>query len=293
MGIQLPQLMRKISKRSNPRTKKRTMTSAKKQSAYAKKQSMYMRRRIFVGVVAVLILVLAIFCVVSISKGFSAISSEIFKTHNVNIARKAVPDPRPASLTRPCTGKDLRLELSAKSQNVPMGGSVDFKANLIFVGTGSCLVNAAPDHLILAISDSSGSNANIANDKNSANKKDSKSKGNKSKDSKSRDSSSKDSSSNSGKNKSEKDTKDTKDTKDSNSTDIWRSDVCPVIDKPLLMAQGDHFDKKFTWDTNATRGVGCVDKDNMPKVNRGPYVVRIFQKDIPGLQSDSIVVNVN
>lgn len=290
MGIQLPQLMRNVSKRSNPRTKKRTMTSAKKQSAYAKKQSMYMRRRIFVGVVAVLILALAIFCVVSISNGFSAISSEIFKTHNVDIARKAVPDPRPASLTRPCTGKDLRLELSAKSQNVPMGGSVDFKANLIFVGTGSCLVNAAPDHLILAISDSSGSNANSANDKNSANKKDSKSKGSKSKDSKSKDNSAKDSSSNSGKNKSEKDTKDTK---DSNSTDIWRSDVCPVVDKPLLMAQGDHFDKKFTWDTNATRGVGCVDKDNMPKVNRGPYVVRIFQKDIPGLQSDSIVVNVN
>lgn len=290
MGMQLPQLMRNISKRSNPRTKKRTMTSAKKQSAYAKKQSMYMRRRIFVGVVAVLILALAIFCVVSISKGFSAISSEIFKTHNVDIARKAVPDPRPASLTRPCTGKDLRLELSAKSQNVPMGGSVDFKANLIFVGTGSCLVNAAPDHLILAISDSSGSNANSANDKNSANKKNSKSKGSKSKDSKSKDNSAKDSSYNSGKNKSEKDTKDTKDT---NSTDIWRSDVCPVVDKPLLMAQGDHFDKKFTWDTNATRGVGCVDKDNMPKVNRGPYVVRIFQKDIPGLQSDSIVVNVN
>lgn len=290
MGIQLPQLMRKISKRSNPRTKKRTMASAKKQSAYAKKQSMYMRRRIFVGVVAVLILVLAIFCVVSISKGFSAISGEIFKTHNVDIARKAVPDPRPASLTRPCTSKDLRLELSAKSQNVPMGGSVDFKANLIFVGTGSCLVNAAPDHLILAISDSSGSNANSANGKNSAKKKDSKSKDSKSKDNKSKDNSAKDNSANSGKNKSEKDAKDTK---DSNSTDIWRSDVCPVIDKPLLMAQGDHFDKKFTWDTDATRGVGCVDKDNMPKVNRGPYVVRIFQKDIPGLQSDSIVVNVN
>lgn len=290
MGMQLPQLMRKISKRSNPRTKKRTMASAKKQSAYAKKQSMYMRRRIFVGVVAVLILALAIFCVVSISKGFSAISSEIFKTHNVDIARKAVPDPRPASLTRPCTSKDLRLELSAKSQNVPMGGSVDFKANLIFVGTGSCLVNAAPDHLILAISDSSGSNANSANGKNIAKKKDSKSKDNKSKDNKSKDNSAKDNSANSGKNKSEKDAKDTK---DSNSTDIWRSDVCPVIDKPLLMAQGDHFDKKFTWDTDATRGVGCVDKDNMPKVNRGPYVVRIFQKDIPGLQSDSIVVNVN
>ncbi len=282
--------MRKISKRSNPRTKKRTMASAKKQSAYAKKQSMYMRRRIFVGVVAVLILALAIFCVVSISKGFSAISGEIFKTHNVDIARKAVPDPRPASLTRPCTSKDLRLELSAKSQNVPMGGSVDFKANLIFVGTGSCLVNAAPDHLILAISDSSGSNANSANGKNIAKKKDSKSKDNKSKDNKSKDNSAKDNSANSGKNKSEKDAKDTK---DSNSTDIWRSDVCPVIDKPLLMAQGDHFDKKFTWDTDATRGVGCVDKDNMPKVNRGPYVVRIFQKDIPGLQSDSIVVNVN
>ncbi len=277
--------MRKISKRSNPRTKKRTMASAKKQSAYAKKQSMYVRRRIFVGVVAVLILALAIFCVVSISKGFSAISGEIFKTHNVDIARKAVPDPRPASLTRPCTSKDLRLELSAKSQNVPMGGSVDFKANLIFVGTGSCLVNAAPDHLILAISDSSGSNANSVNGKSSEKKKDSKSK-----DSKSKDNKSKDNSANSGKNKSEKDTKDTK---DSNSTDIWRSDVCPVIDKPLLMAQGDHFDKKFTWDTDATRGVGCVDKDNMPKVNRGPYVVRIFQKDIPGLQSDSIVVNVN
>ena len=290
MGIQLPQLMRKISKRSNPRTKKRTMASDKKQSAYAKKQSMYMRRRIFVGVVAVLILALAIFCVVSISKGFSAISGEIFKTHNVDIARKAVPDPRPASLTRPCTSKDLRLELSAKSQNVPMGGSVDFKANLIFVGTGSCLVNAAPDHLILAISDSSGSNANSANGKNIAKKKDSKSKDNKSKDNKSKDNSAKDNSANSGKNKSEKDAKDTK---DSNSTDIWRSDVCPVIDKPLLMAQGDHFDKKFTWDTDATRGVGCVDKDNMPKVNRGPYVVRIFQKDIPGLQSDSIVVNVN
>ena len=74
--------------------------------------------------------------------------------------------------------------------------------------------------------------------------------------------------------------------------DIWRSDVCVAPSKPLLMTQGDHFDEKFTWDTNATRGVGCTEKDNMPKVDRGSYLVRLYHKNISGLHSDSLVVNV-
>ena len=239
--------------RDTRRTKKRVMSESEK-------HAMYVRRRIFVGVIALFVLVIACFCVFSIAKGISYLSSGLFSFHEVNISRKSVPDPRSASLTRDCTSQDLRLELSAKNQNVPMGGSLDFTARIIFVGKGSCLVDASNNSLVMAISDTNSSDT--------------------SKD-ESKDNSDEGTTENSDKNSDEE-----------NKNDIWRSDVCVAPSKPLLMTQGDHFDEKFTWDTNATRGVGCTEKDNMPKVDRGSYLVRLYHKNISGLHSDSLVVNV-
>lgn len=254
--------------RDTRRTKKRVMSESEK-------HAMYVRRRIFVGVIALFVLVIACFCVFSIAKGISYLSSGLFSFHEVNISRKSVPDPRPASLTRDCTSQDLRLELSSKNQNVAMGGSLDFTARIIFVGKGSCLVDASNNSLVMAISDTNSS------DTSKDESKDNSDEGTTENSDKNSDKNSEDLSKNSDKNSDEE-----------NKNDIWRSDVCVAPSKPLLMTQGDHFDEKFTWDTNATRGVGCTEKDNMPKVDRGSYLVRLYHKNISGLHSDSLVVNV-
>lgn len=250
--------------RDTRRTKKRVMSESEK-------HAMYVRRRIFVGVIASFVLVIVCFCVFSIAKGISDLSSGLFSFHEVNISRKSVPDPRPASLTRDCTSQDLRLELSSKNQNVSMGGSLDFTARIIFVGKGSCLVDASNNSLVMAISDTNSSDT--------------------SKD-KSEDNSDKGTTENSDKNSEDLSKNSDKNSDEENKNDIWRSDVCVAPGKPLLMTQGDHFDEKFTWDTNSTRGVGCTEKDNMPKVDRGSYLVRLYHKNISGLHSDSLVVNV-
>lgn len=254
--------------RDTRRTKKRVMSESEK-------HAMYVRRRIFVGVIASFVLVIACFCVFSIAKGISDLSGGLFSFHEVNISRKSVPDPRPASLTRDCTSQDLRLELSSKNQNVSMGGSLDFTARIIFVGKGSCLVDASNNSLVMAISDTNSSDT--SKDKS----EDNSDKGTTENSDKNSDKNSEDLSKNSDKNSDEE-----------NKNDIWRSDVCVAPSKPLLMTQGDHFDEKFTWDTNSTRGVGCTEKDNMPKVDRGSYLVRLYHKNISGLHSDSLVVNV-
>lgn len=58
----------------------------------AAKRRMYRRRRIVVGIALLLLIMLAIFCVISLSKGIAAISKAI-AGHEVTIVRHSVPDP--------------------------------------------------------------------------------------------------------------------------------------------------------------------------------------------------------
>lgn len=76
----------------------------------------------------------------------------------------------------------------------------------------------------------------------------------------------------------------------------WRSDVCGIPLKPLLMAKGDSYEKKIVWSTDATVGTptgkDCLDDADLPKVPRGTYIAQIAHKDVSGLQSNPVVISV-
>lgn len=226
----------------------------------AAKRKMYRRRRIVVGIALLLLIMLVIFCVISLSKGIAAIGKAI-AGHEVTIVRQPVPDPRPVGLTPHCTAKDIRLELSTKSQTVPMGGSVELTERFVYEGNSSCLIDASDMNAVLTIN----SSEEVTQDKQAT-------KDNKKKNS--------------------KDSKDSSKSVDYLSHAVWRSDVCDMPLKPLLMAKGDHFEKKITWNTNSTSGKGCTADEDLPKVNRGTYVLRIEHKRVQGLHSEPVLINV-
>lgn len=235
----------------------------------AAKRKMYRRRRIVVGIALLLLIMLVIFCVISLSKGIAAIGKAI-AGHEVTIVRQPVPGPRPVGLTPHCTAKDIRLELSTKSQTVPMGGSVELTERFVYEGNSSCLIDASDMNAVLTIN----SSEEVTQGKQTT--KDNKKKNN----------------------QDSKNSKDSKDFKDSSksvdylSHAVWRSDVCDMPLKPLLMAKGDHFEKKITWNTNSTSGKGCTADEDLPKVNRGTYVLRIEHKRVQGLHSEPVLINV-
>lgn len=76
----------------------------------------------------------------------------------------------------------------------------------------------------------------------------------------------------------------------------WRSDVCGIPLKPLLMAKGDSYEKKIVWSTDATVGTptgkDCLDDADLPKVSRGTYIAQLAHKDVSGLQSNPVVISV-
>ncbi len=230
----------------------------------AARRRMYLRRRIAVGTALLIILAIAIFCVISLCKGLVAIGGAI-AGHEVNISRKAVPDPRPVGLTPRCSARNIRLELSASSQNVPMGGSVEITERFVYDGNSSCLIDASNINAVLTVNTSD----EATNSKEDSQNKDAKN---------------------------QTDSVDTKDASKSNdplSHAVWRSDKCEDVPlNPLLMAKGDHFEKKVTWNTNSNSGKGCVADEDLPKVDRGIYVIQLQHKRVPGLHSDPLLINV-
>lgn len=231
----------------------------------AARRRMYLRRRIAVGTALLLILAIAIFCVISLGKGLAAIGGA-FAGHEVNVSRKTVPDPRPVGLTPRCTARDIRLELTAQSQNVPMGGGVEFTERFVYDGNTSCLIDASNINAVLTINDGGSAAQNTHGAKDNNGKVAGKNN---------------DVKNNDGKND------------EYLSQAVWRSDVCKDVPlKPLLMSKGDHFEKKIIWNTNATSGDNCIADSDLPKVNRGTYFARIVHKRVPGLRSEPVIINV-
>lgn len=134
-----------MATRTPARTGKR-----RKRKLSEKQRRIYRRRRIVVGVVLVLVLALAGFCVYSIGRGAFAVGA-LVAGHDVGIARKAVPDPTPSTGVRDCVEDSISLELSTTTQTVPVGGSIDFAAGIVYSGTVSCLIDGSDANRVLTI----------------------------------------------------------------------------------------------------------------------------------------------
>lgn len=134
-----------MATRTPARTGKR-----RKRKLSEKQRRIYRRRRIVVGVVLVLVLALVGFCVYSIGRGAFAVGT-LVAGHDVGIARKAVPDPTPSTGVRDCVEDSISLELSTTTQTVPVGGSIDFAAGIVYSGTVSCLIDGSDANRVLTI----------------------------------------------------------------------------------------------------------------------------------------------
>lgn len=229
-----------------------------KRKISAARRRMYIRRRIVVCVGLLVLLAFCIFCIISIFKGVSAIGTAINKHSDVTISKQLVPDPRPVGIIKKCSAKDVRIELTSASQSVPMGGSVEFTARIVHEGDDSCRIDASDGRMVLTIGDSVSADKSDKSDKSRE--------------------------------------KQEKQEKQQKIEPQWRSDVCGIPLKPLLMAKGDSYEKKIVWSTDATVGTptgkDCLDDAELPKVSRGTYIAQIEHKDVAGLQSNPVVISV-
>ena len=244
-----------------------------KRKISAARRRMYIRRRIVVCVGLLAVLAFCIFCIVSIFKGISAIGTAINKHSDVTLSKQLVPDPRPVGIIKKCTSKDVRIDLSSSSQAVPMGGTLEFNAHIVYEGDDSCRIDASSGRMVLTIGQSAGDSSQAAGDSSGA-------KGSKS----------------NKQNKQNKSSKSKIKEKLQAVVPQWQSDMCLIPLKPLLMAKGDSYDKKFTWNANATIGTpsgeNCANDSDLPKVSRGTYIAQIEHKDVVGLQSNPVVISV-
>lgn len=232
-----------------------------KRKISAARRRMYIRRRIVVCVGLLAVLVFCIFCIISVFKGIAAIGTAISKHSDVTLSKQLVPDPRPVGIIKKCSAKDVRIELTSASQSVPMGGSVEFTARVVHEGDDSCRIDASDGRMVLTIGDSVSADKSDKSDKSDQSRE-----------------------------------KQEKQEKQQKIEPKWRSDVCEIPLKPLLMAKGDSYEKKIVWSTDATVGTptgkDCLDDADLPKVSRGTYIAQIAHKNVSGLQSNPVVISV-
>lgn len=116
-----------------------------------KQQAIYRRRRIVAGTVLLLIIALIVFCVYSLGRGIGAVNTMIHHDEVYAISRDATPAPKKVSNVKDCSASDVTLQLSAASQSVPVGGSLDFTATIVHEGSGNCLVDGSDSGRVLTI----------------------------------------------------------------------------------------------------------------------------------------------
>lgn len=127
----------------------------RKRKISKKKQAIYRRRRIVAGIVLAVVLALIIFCIYSIGRGVGAINTLIHHDEVYAISRQAAPTPKSTSKVKKCSANDLTLELSSKSQSVPVGGTLEFTASIVHDGSNSCLVDGSDSGRVLTITSGS------------------------------------------------------------------------------------------------------------------------------------------
>lgn len=144
-------VQRKSAKAGTPRSSASRAGSVKrrKRKISKRQRAIYRRRRIVVGIGLLAAIALIVFTVYSLGRGAVAIGDAI--TPDV-ISRMSVPEPKKTSGVKNCGKNDVKLELTAATQSVPLAGSLDFSATIRYVGSSSCLINAADDSRVLTIS---------------------------------------------------------------------------------------------------------------------------------------------
>ncbi|MCH4208839.1 hypothetical protein [Bifidobacterium sp.] len=119
-------------------------------------QRIYRRRRIGVALALALVLALVAFCVYSLGRGFSAVAGVIRHDDITALARQPIPSSvKDSSGVQDCTAEDVRLELGAQSQTVPVAGSLEFTMTVAYDGTSSCLIDVSNASRVLTITSGS------------------------------------------------------------------------------------------------------------------------------------------
>lgn len=137
----------------NTRPAKRTnRTGRTKRTMSKRKRAIYRRRRIVVGVAALLALALITFVVYSLGRGIAAVGESV-GGESISLSRKATPTPVRSGGVPDCSADDIRLELSAKTASMPVGGSLEFNATITYDGTSAagCLIDASDSSRVLTI----------------------------------------------------------------------------------------------------------------------------------------------
>ena len=120
-----------------------------------RQQAIYRRRRIVVALAVVLALALLVFCGYSLVRfaGAAAGAANMAIHHDELTAlnRTAPPGPKQTTGVMDCASSNIRLELSAKTQSVPVGGSMEWVATIRHEGAGSCLIDGSDGSRVLTI----------------------------------------------------------------------------------------------------------------------------------------------
>lgn len=133
------------SKSSAGAPKKRKRRLSKKQRA------IYRRRRIVALLALLLAIAVLVGAVFGIVKGIGALSYQIRKMDINAVSRSAVPEPAKVNGVTDCGSGDVTLALESAAATVASGGTIDFKASIIYTGKASCLVDASDASRVLVI----------------------------------------------------------------------------------------------------------------------------------------------
>ncbi len=130
-----------------------TRNSKRKRAVGKRQQVVYRRRRIVVGIGLLLVLALAVFCAYSIARGVGAIGPAISRAtaSHTSLSRSSAPEPERTTGIVNCTAKNTKLELSAPSAVVAVGGSLEWTETITHEGDDSCLIDDSDSSLVLTI----------------------------------------------------------------------------------------------------------------------------------------------
>lgn len=126
--------------------------NGKKRKLSKRQRAIYRRRRIVVFSALVVVLFVLGFTVYSLGRGAGAVIN--VATGNASHAvleRSTSPEPHHSATVKNCTAKNTRLELTAKTATVAVGGSLDWVATITHEGSDSCTIDASDSGRVLTI----------------------------------------------------------------------------------------------------------------------------------------------